>query len=392
MAGLFSSGEQDMLGNIVQGRQQANQALGSPYGKYGGIVQAGAALADVGADAMFGGKTGASDPRMQQMNEVKNIFAQVSQEVGTTTSAAFYEKLSQALSEKYPEQAQKAADKAMEIKNTESEMKPKDPTLDLLKTGKYTPESVKAAVKAKDFGLLKPVESTTKTPAVGANAELISQVKFNKTFAELSPEEKRVVYAEAQTETSLGQGLTVLGNSLVKSLGKQSGEDVAEAISPKVIQGKENTVSALTRAKELLGKGIYTGGLANAKMAVSKYSPLGSQEKLENTEKYLSYVSTTVIPLLKEFGGNDSNEELKFLQRLVGGEITLEEGTLEEIIDSAIMKTQRGIQRTKDSVENVTAGKMPSTEVTTQSYGAKPTPIGVGESTSVNGVIVKRVK
>ena len=115
MAGLFSSSEQDMLSNIVQQRQQANQALASPYGKYGGIVQAGAQMADIGADAMFGGKTGASDPRMQQMNEIKNIFAQVSMEVGDTSSAAFYSKMAQALSAKYPEQAQKAADKAMEI-------------------------------------------------------------------------------------------------------------------------------------------------------------------------------------------------------------------------------------------------------------------------------------
>ena len=68
MAGLFSSGEQDMLGNIVQQRQQANQALAQNYGKYSGIVQAGAGMADIGADAMFGGKTGASDPRIQQID------------------------------------------------------------------------------------------------------------------------------------------------------------------------------------------------------------------------------------------------------------------------------------------------------------------------------------
>lgn len=121
MAGLFSSGEQDMLGNIVQQRQQANQALGSQYGKYGGIVQAGAGMADIQADAMYGGKTGASDPRMQQMNEVKNIFAQVAMEVGSTTSAAFYNKLSQALASKFPEQAQKAADKAKEMEGKEFE-------------------------------------------------------------------------------------------------------------------------------------------------------------------------------------------------------------------------------------------------------------------------------
>ena len=121
MAGLFSSGEQDMLGNIVQQRQQANQALGSGYGKYGGIVQAGAGMADIGADAMYGGKTGASDPRMQQMTEVKNIFAQVAMEVGNTTSAAFYNKLAQAWSAKFPEQAAKAADKARELETKEAE-------------------------------------------------------------------------------------------------------------------------------------------------------------------------------------------------------------------------------------------------------------------------------
>ncbi len=70
---------------------------------------------------MFGGKTGAADLRMQQMTEVKNIFAQVAMEVGSTSSAAFYNKLSQALASKYPEQAQKAADKAKEMEKGEFE-------------------------------------------------------------------------------------------------------------------------------------------------------------------------------------------------------------------------------------------------------------------------------
>ena len=121
MAGMFSSGEQDMLGNIAQERLKSNQALGSGYGKYGGIVQAAAGMSDTMGDAIAGGGMGASDPRMQQMNEVKNIFAKVAAEVGTTTSAAFYEKLAQALSAKYPEQAQKAADKAKEVEKGEFE-------------------------------------------------------------------------------------------------------------------------------------------------------------------------------------------------------------------------------------------------------------------------------
>ena len=236
--------------------------------------------------------------------------------------------------------------------------------------------------------------SVSKDPSVGTVAELIAQTKFGKPFSGLTPEQKAVVYKEVQTKSSdsLGGGLKALAEALVKGSGKQIGEDVAESISPKVLQGKEDTLGALKRARTLLGEGIYTGGLASAQMAISKYSPLGSQKKLENTEKYLAYVSTTVIPLLKEFGGNDSNEELKFLQRLVGGEITLEEETLKEIIDSAITKTERGVARAKVNAENVSKGELPSTEVTPQPFGQKAAPIGVGETTTVNGVVIKRVK
>jgi hypothetical protein len=119
MAGLFSSGEQDLLGNIMTQRQQANQALGSGYGKYGGIVQAAGGLIDTGTDAMFGGKVGASDPRMQQLQGAKAIFAKVSKEMVDVTTPEFFERLSQELQAGgYPEQAGKASDRAAELAAT----------------------------------------------------------------------------------------------------------------------------------------------------------------------------------------------------------------------------------------------------------------------------------
>jgi len=116
MAGLFSSNEQDMLGTIMQQRNQSNQALGSGYGKYGGIVQAGAGMADIGGDAMFGGATGASDPRMIEQQEVKAIFSQASTQVGNSTSPEFYMALSELLAAKFPEQSQKAMEQAQKVK------------------------------------------------------------------------------------------------------------------------------------------------------------------------------------------------------------------------------------------------------------------------------------
>ena len=112
MAGLFSSDEQDMLGTIMQQRDKSNQALGSGYGKYGGIVQAGAGMADIGGDAMFGGATGASDPRMIEQQEVKAIFSQAATQTGNSTSPEFFTALSELLAAKFPEQSQKAMEQA----------------------------------------------------------------------------------------------------------------------------------------------------------------------------------------------------------------------------------------------------------------------------------------
>mgnify|MGYP003630016763 CR=1 FL=1 len=143
MAGLFSSGEQDMLGNIVQQRQQANQALASGFGKYGGIVQAAGGLIDTGTDAMFGGKVGASDPRMQQMEGAKAIFAKVSKEMADVTSPAFYERLAVEFANGgFPEQAEKAKTKARELA-------PKDTSSSLMKD--FTLESIAKYQISKDI-------------------------------------------------------------------------------------------------------------------------------------------------------------------------------------------------------------------------------------------------
>jgi len=115
MAGLFSSNEQDMLGTIMQQRDKSNQALGSGYGKYGGIVQAGAGMADIGGDAMFGGATGASDPRMIEQQEVKAIFSQAATQTGNSTSPEFFTALSELLADKFPEQSQKAMEQAQKV-------------------------------------------------------------------------------------------------------------------------------------------------------------------------------------------------------------------------------------------------------------------------------------
>ena len=92
-------------------------------------------------------------------------------------------------------------------------------------------------------------------------------------------------------------------------------------------------------------------------MAAAKYTlgAAGSAKKVQNTEEFMSYIGNTVVPRLQEFGGNDSVEELKYLQRIMGGDQRLEPRSLENILNSAEKKIKRGIERVQSQTQ--AAGK-----------------------------------
>ena len=204
-------------------------------------------------------------------------------------------------------------------------------------------------------------QAADKNPAVGAKAELYAQTKFMKPFSQLDQKQREeVLKATGKEGLSLGDGLAKLASALAaKEISTETAKNTAKEITPTIIQGKENALNALKEAKDLLTSkdGIFAGGYSKAKVAAAKYTPFGSQKTLENTEQFVQKIKTTVVPLLKEFGGNDSNEELRFLEGMQGGDITQEQATIEETVNSAIKKIERGIERTKKTYENISSGK-----------------------------------
>jgi hypothetical protein len=55
-------------------------------------------------------------------------------------------------------------------------------------------------------------------------------------------------------------------------------------------------------------------------------------KKVENTEVFMANIGEIVIPRLQQFGGNDSNEELKYLQKVVAGDQRLEPESMQRIL------------------------------------------------------------
>lgn len=114
-----------------------------------------------------------------------------------------------------------------------------------------------------------------------------------------------------------------------------------------LMQGKEDALASVKEANKMLNQGIYSGAYANLKMKGAKYTPGVSTDTAARTEEFMAYIGNTVVPRLQEFGGNDSNEELRYLRGIMGGEITMEEKALKKILADSERKIQAGINRLK---------------------------------------------
>lgn len=112
------------------------------------------------------------------------------------------------------------------------------------------------------------------------------------------------------------------------------------------VDGKLDALDAVYQGLEMLDAGIYSGGWAEWKMKAAKLGPM-DKTRAANTERFQSYLGDIIIPGLKEFGGNDSNEERAYLEKVRGGQITMEDKALRNILKNAERKLARGISRAR---------------------------------------------
>lgn len=371
MAGLFSSGEQDLLGNIMTQRQQANQALGSGYGKYGGIVQAAGGLIDTGTDAMFGGKVGAADPRMQQMGKVKELFSKAVMEVGNTTTPAFYERLAQELQAAgFPEQAQKAADKAMEIKKAEFEMKTKADKPSDLKTLLAERDALpqndpRRALYDDKIKLL----TQGKPAAEQASPQIVQLQKARDAIKANNPNDPRIQEIQKQID-KLGtptQGTTVkvdippsqtfYGRTVGEGKAKKdlSFVESAQAVAESLPQIYE-TANLIETSDDLV-TGIGSGVFKDFYRVIEQFtSDKKAGKKVSDTEYLDALMGREVFTQINALGigarGLDTPAEREFLRSVMTGSIELNEKTLARLTDLRARVAERAIKKYNEKLKN----------------------------------------
>ena len=157
-------------------------------------------------------------------------------------------------------------------------------------------------------------------------------------------------------------GINIDTGEAAKAAGKVVGANLAN------VENQYSLQTAFKDAIDLVDQGIYGGAYGPEKQFVAKFTGIGSPKKVENTEVFLANIGEIVIPRLQQFGGNDSNEELKYLQKVVAGDLRLEPAAVKRILASAERKVQNNIKRLLKQKEG---GELP-TEPMTPAPAATP--------------------
>lgn len=176
---------------------------------------------------------------------------------------------------------------------------------------------------------------------------------FQKRMLEYANEKLKAA-GKGSGNVTIG-GITVDTGVASKEASKIIGQNVAN------IETQFSLKTAFDDAIKLVNQGIYAGAYGPEKQFVAKFTGIGSPQKVENTEVFMSNIGEIVIPRLQQFGGNDSNEELKYLQKVVAGELRMEPKAMLRVLESAERKTRNNIERLQKQATGKPGEALPTT-------------------------------
>ena len=335
--------------------QQANYAIGRGASGLGSAI---------------GGALGGQDPELQRITMRQQIAGQIDYNDEASMKRGIAA-LSQAGDSQGAMQLQQIflnqEKTRAETTKLMRERQAADPFEQLVRTGKYTPASLAIYRQSGDVSQLELMEKTKDDVVVVGNA-LVSKStgqpiyegekpnKFSAFAQELidagltpgtEPFQKRMLeYVTSKSKgAAKGTGNVTIGaisvdtGAAAKEAGKIIGGNVAN------VEQQFSLQTAYKDALTIVNDGIYGGAYGPEKQFLAKFVGVGDPKKVENTEVFLANIGEIVIPRLVQFGGNDSNEELKYLQKVVAGEQRLEPEAVKRILVSAEKKVQKNLAR-----------------------------------------------
>jgi len=362
--GLFTTPEQYQANQMAQFRQQAaNEVQLDPFQQAAiGMRQAGYQLG-----GGIGGALGGQDPQLQIIARRQALAGQLD----PSNPNSYMQTAKMAADAGDQEFAIAIADagrKAMSeiAKAREADLKPVvvDGRVVNSRTGQVMYESPPKPEK-EEFVVVGNalVSKTTQKPVYqGEKPEKISAFAQELIDAGLTPgtepfQQRMIEYVTGKVKgAAKGTGNVIIGGISVdtgaagKAAGKIIGENVAN------VENQYSLLTSVGDAVKLIDKGIYAGAYGPEKGLVAKFTGIGDPKKVQNTEVFMANIGEIVIPRLQQFGGNDSNEELKYLQKVVAGDQRIEPESMKRILASAEKKIRNNISRLQKQAETGKTG------------------------------------
>lgn len=195
-----------------------------------------------------------------------------------------------------------------------------------------------------------------------------SRAELATQFGEADPRVKQIDAAIAKMtrqgktlEETMGAGLGAIASAMAGAQAKKAAEASGTEVGKKVadIEGSQTALSAIKGAKDIFNKGIYAGKYGPTMEGLAGYTggTVGSTERLANTETFRSYLGDVVIPGLKDFGGSDTVEELKYLQGVYAGDTTAQPKALKNMLERAETKITSKINRIQSQQKAIEKGQ-----------------------------------
>ena len=315
------------------------------------------------------------------------MLAQAGDQQGAMALAEYYRKaqsetaLAQQRIATATRERQQAVPKEIVIANEKARITDQ---LDELRMRESTPENTRASrILTTQLAELEKLDDKSKRTVVVGNALVDATTgveiykgpdtkkysEFAKTLIDAGltpgtePFEKRMLEYATKKVEGAGKGtgnVTIGGISLdtgtaAKEASKLIGQNVAN------IETQFSLKTAIDDAIKIVNKGIYAGAYGPEKQFVAKFTGIGSPQKVENTEVFMSNIGEIVIPRLQQFGGNDSNEELRYLQKVVAGDLRMEPAAMLRVLDSAEKKIRNNIERLQKQASGKPGEALPIT-------------------------------
>jgi len=270
--------------------------------------------------------------------------------------------------------------------------------IDQLRMQEPTPENTRASrILTTQLAELEKLDDKSKRTVVVGNALVDATTgaeiykgpdtqkysEFAKTLIDAGltpgtePFQKRMLEYATKKVEGAGKGT---GNVTIGGINVDTGaaaKKASEVIGTNLanIESQFSLKTAFDDAMKIINQGIYAGAYGPEKQFVAKFTGIGSPQKVEDTEVFMANIGEIVIPRLQQFGGNDSNEELKYLQKVVAGDLRMEPKAMLRVLESAERKTRNNIERLQKQVSSAGKNEPLSTAPINAPLGSPQNPI-----------------